>query len=206
MIDMTGAVCGSLTILGPAGKDRFGQMRWRCRCVCGSMHEAAGGHLRNGGVTSCGCQKGQLCAEANVKHGGSIRGRMAPEYRAWSNMIDRCERVSSKSYKDYGGRGIKVCNRWRDSFAAFLEDVGSRPSTKHTLERIKFDDDYYPGNVKWATRLEQARNRRNNINITYKGETRGLREWAGLLGIKYGTLYHRYKRGISVEELFAPPG
>lgn len=117
---------------------------------------------------------------------------MSPEYRSWANMIDRCERPARRDFKNYGGRGISVCRRWRRSFDAFLVDVGRRPSSRHTLGRTDNDGDYTPSNVRWETRLEQAANKRNNRNVTYQGTTMCLRAWARSAHINYGTLYARF--------------
>ena len=205
IVDMVGQTVGLLTVIELAGVDRWGQMRWRCRCACGRMHVAAGGKLRRGEVKSCGCDKARRCAEANTKHGHSVRGKLTPEYRAWSNMIDRCERVGNKQYRDWGGRGIKVCKRWRNSFQAFLGDVGHRPSPNHTIGRIDNNGNYEPGNIAWQTRLEQCQNQRKNVKLTFKGETRCTAEWARRAGLQPATLWRRLKHGWSVERALTEP-
>ena len=147
--------------------------------------------------------------QAAFKHGGlqapsrlGVRGRSTPEYRAWAKMRERCSSPKAKQYKDYGGRGIRVCSSW-ESFAPFLAYVGLRPTPQHTLGRIDNDGNYEPGNVRWETRTEQARNKRNNTFITYAGKTRALAEWAEIRGIKQGTLSARLRKGWSVEKALA---
>lgn len=114
-------------------------------------------------------------------------------------MLRRCANPRRVEYARYGGRGIRVCKRWRASFAAFLEDVGQRPDGG-TLERIDNDGHYEPGNVVWATRTEQANNRRSNRRITFSGETRTLIQWARLTGIGYNTIKERLNRGWTPEK------
>ena len=160
LIVMNGHRFGLWTVLRENGRDRHGQAFWLCRCDCGTEKNVTGGRLRRGESRSCGCDKPRMCAEANIKHGDSARGRMTAEYRTWSNMIDRCERPGNKQYRDWGGRGIKVCQRWRESFAAFLADMGRKPSPELSIDRIDNDGNYEPGNCRWATRLVQRHNQR----------------------------------------------
>ena len=136
------------------------------------------------------------------------------EFKTWCSMINRCKNKNDKRYKDWGGRGIRVCDRWikkPDGFRNFLEDMGKRPGKDYSIDRIDNDGNYCPENCKWSTRSEQVRNRRerknykrkDNINVTWHGETHHLGEWAKILDIKYNTLYMRYKRyGIDQEKLF----
>jgi hypothetical protein len=113
------------------------------------------------------------------------------ERKAWSEMRQRCNNPNNDKFHHYGGRGIKVCAQWNESFHAFFSHVGFKPSPKHSLDRIDPDGDYEPGNVRWATQLEQARNKRKTHVLTVDGETKPLSEWAELTGIDYPTLWHR---------------
>jgi hypothetical protein len=141
-------------------------------------------------------------ATANQKerHGLS----RSPEYRAWQGMIDRCVNPNNQRYHRYGGRGISVCQKWTDSFAAFYADVGPRPSPKHSLDREKNDGGYEPGNVRWVLGDVQVRNTCRNIFIEYGGRRLTLMDWSNETGINYYTLMHRERRGISPAEILSP--
>lgn len=127
----------------------------------------------------------------NFKHGDAANDHQASEYNAWRSMRLRCHTPTNRAYKNYGGRGISVCERWRNSYDAFLKDVGRKPSAGHTLERIDNSGNYEPGNVRWATRSEQAQNRRTTHRITFQGQTKTLREWAEFVGLPWHLVYRR---------------
>lgn len=126
-----------------------------------------------------------------------------PEYFAWRAMIKRCN--SPAWHRWYGGRGITVCARWRESFAAFLADVGARPGAGYSLDRVDNDRGYEPDNVRWATRREQMRNTRANRRITVGGTTRTLAEWAERAGLRPHAVLDRVKRGWAIEEAVTTP-
>jgi hypothetical protein len=132
--------------------------------------------------------------------------RRTPEYTAWVNMISRCENPKLKHFAIYGGRGIRVCERWRDSYENFLADMGRRPSSGHSLDRIDGDGNYEPGNCRWATYTEQQRNRGNNVRVTIGGESMTLPEWEERTGIGRSTIKQRIAAGRSESELLAPVG
>jgi len=127
------------------------------------------------------------------------------EYNIWAHIVSRCENVNNHAYADYGGRGIRVCARWRCSFENFLADMGPRPSATHSIDRIDNDGHYEPGNCRWATALVQARNSRRNIFLTHNGVTRCVSEWAGVVGIGRRTLEERVRRGWSVQRVLEEP-
>lgn len=175
--DLTGRRFGNLVADFPTkdGKKRVGRsIMWACRCDCGRIHISQSGCLLNGHTTSCGCAKkdrGAKFGYASKTHGLS----QSDEWKAWSKMKGRCYAEKHPQYKDWGGRGIIVCDRWRDSFANFLADMGKKPTPEHSLDRFPNNNgNYAPGNVRWATRVEQNRNRRNNRIVTAFGETKPL--------------------------------
>lgn len=159
-VDLTGRVFGRLRVLCFVGsvKDSGGHARrmYRVRCECGTEKLIASGHLTSSKTVSCGCYTLERIREIRTRHGG----RGLPEYRTWSAMIDRCHREGNDGFANYGGRGIKVCEKWRKSFQAFYDHVGPKPTPDHSIDRIDVDGDYEPGNVRWATRTEQSMNTR----------------------------------------------
>jgi hypothetical protein len=151
-LDLAGQRFGRLTVLARVENNSNGQSYWRCICDCGNHCIVCGAHLRAGASRSCGCSR----LAANTVHG--MCG--TPEYRAYYNMIKRCEYVDDNAFANYGGRGIKVCERWRGSFEAFLADMGRRPSKRHSIDRIDVNGDYGPDNCRWAVVETQERNKR----------------------------------------------
>lgn len=161
-IEMTGLRYGRLLVIGNAGKTAHRQMLWACRCDCGGQSVVAGGDLRRGKITSCGCQRIERSIEVNTKHGHAARAGSppSPEYEAWHSMQQRCYNPNVRGFENYGGRGITVCERWRDSFGNFLADMGMRPSDEHSIDRKDNERGYGPDNCRWSTAKEQANNRR----------------------------------------------
>ena len=156
--DMTGQVFGRLTVVQRGGRYRT-QRKWWCRCECGNEVEVLGDNLRRGHTRSCGCFMVDQTKAANTTHGEAHK---TAEWSSYQAMINRCERPSHKQFKDYGGRGIRVCERWRQSYAAFLTDMGRKPTPSHSIDRYPDPDgDYEPGNCRWATRSQQERNKRS---------------------------------------------
>lgn len=207
--DLAGQRFGKLNVVRFEGQNKHGSSLWRCLCDCGTEKAVSSNDLRTGNTTSCGCHRDQALAAGRAElvarqttHGKS----RTKEHRVWQNMIYRCHTKTSRQYADYGGRGIKVCARWRKSFSAFLEDMGPAPSPKHSLDRLDNDKGYGPGNCRWATPKEQQNNRRANRPLEYKGEKRNLCEWAERFGLDKATLHGRLRRGWSVaRSLETPP-
>lgn len=141
-----------------------------------------------------------------LKHGFARQGcSLPPEYSSWKGMRDRCYRKKCKDYPRYGGRGIGVYREWLISFAAFLRDMGSRPSPDHSLDRIDSNGDYAPGNVRWANHLEQQNNRRDNRAVTINGETLTIAQWARRIGIGHASMRRRILCGWTDDRLLLPP-
>lgn len=136
----------------------------------------------------------------NFKHGKARKGAVTPEFRVWATMLSRCYSESNRKFHRYGGRGIGVCERWRDDFAAFLADMGSRPSPRHSLDRIDNDADYSPTNCRWATQRQQQNNRANNRMVVCNGRRMSFADAARELGVSVNTLYSRRRKGLSPQE------
>lgn len=200
--DLTGMRFGRLTVIAFSHRGERGKAWWRCRCDCGTERVISRMNLtrRLNPTQSCGCYRADHVRAAVWQHGGY----RAPEYLNWRSMLKRCERVKNHNYKDYGGRGIRVCERWHD-FNNFLADMGPRPSPRHTIDRIDRDGHYERGNCRWATPTTQARNRKSSLRLTYNGSTKLLREWADELHLHYHTVRNRLYRGWSPDRILTTP-
>jgi hypothetical protein len=193
--DLTGSRFGALLVLRREPKPssvKSGDAFWLCRCDCGNSRTVAGSDLKRGvriyGTFSCGCLGRLERGNRLFKHGH--RKNITPEYRAWANMHSRCANTRHRGYHNYGGRGIKVCESWRD-FSSFIKDMGARPSDRHSIDRIDNDGDYEPLNCRWATFDVQVSNRRKTLVIEHDGQSMPLVEWARKTGISYVTLKQR---------------
>ncbi len=188
IINMTGLRVGRWTVQVRAERvGKKGQVYWHCRCECGVERDVMGSQLRSGTSQSCGCYSSDATVSRFTTHGGS----RTPEYRVWITAKSRCYNPDNSKYRLYGGRRIKMCNRWRHDFSAFLADMGPRPEPRLTIERINSNGDYEPGNCRWASATDQNRNTSRNNFTTHEGETHTVAEWAQIVGMHYVTLYHR---------------
>ncbi len=196
LIDLTGQTFNRLTVIKRMENDKWGQTRWLCQCECGNKKIIQGNHLKSNRIKSCGCL--QKIKPSNLKHGHSSNGIISKTYRTWYSMIQRCNNPNNTRYKDYGGRGIKVCEAWL-TFKGFLQDMGERPEGL-TLDRIDNSKGYYKENCKWSTQKEQQRNRRNNKLITINGITKCLTEHCKERKLNYWTIRSRLQTGWTSEE------
>ena len=176
--DLTGQVFGRLVVISFAGVAKSGDALWNCKCSCGNDFIAKAAHLKGKDTSSCGCLK----REMHTKHNGCNR----PEYAVWEGMIQRCTNPKATHYADYGGRGIEVCERWRD-FANFIKDMGERPGTTFSIDRIDGNGNYEPENCRWATKSEQV----HHLRI-FKTNT------SGAVGVFHDKKCNTYRASISV--------
>jgi hypothetical protein len=188
LIDLAGRRFGKLVVLRRDGSLAPRVPAWRVRCDCGKEKLVNGSNLRRGDTRSCGC--------VQTRHG--MFG--TPEYSAWCSMVRRCCNPRTEHFELYGGRGIAVCQAWRNDFVAFFRDMGTRPSPKHSLDRIDSNGNYEPSNCRWATTVVQSRNRRCVRLVTVDGVTRPMPEWAELAGLSKNAIRERLRRGWSVRD------
>ena len=203
-IDLTGKLFGRLTVVQRS--QNVGEcVAWLCKCKCGNYHVVTGANLRQGNVKSCGCLRIEAAYVKRLKHGMSN----TPIHNTWKQMKGRCYNTNDDAYDDYGGRGITVCDRWRNVFEAFDEDVSKLPhygEDGYTLDRIDVNGNYEPENVRWSDSETQANNRRNNRLLTYNGKTQTEAQWAKELCINVTTLNMRLnKYHWSIEKALTEP-
>ncbi len=183
--DLTGKKFGRLTVEGYDHSARHGQTYWRCRCECGGLKIVRASHLKTGNVTSCGC------VHPRRTHGGS-KSRL---YAIWNGMKGRCLNSNNPEFARYGGRGITICDLWRDSFWAFQSwAIANGYADGLSIDRVDNNGNYCPENCRWATAREQANNTRKTRLLTYNGETHSVSEWARILGVGQSTLNMRLNK------------
>lgn len=195
---------GRLTLIKISHTDRRWSRYWLAKCSCGNTATVRGGHL-GCGINSCGCLRDEMRGRATTTH-GAVRGGVIPtEYAIWCGLKARCYNPKSPCFARYGGRGIGVCRQWRNDFAKFLADMGPRPSSQHTIDRINNRGNYTPSNCRWATWKEQQNNKSNTRRVKFNGKKLTLSEWADELGVAKGTLYQRRRSGWSVKRVLTAP-
>lgn len=198
-IDLTGQTFGRLTVVGRA-ESKQKSARWHCSCVCGGTTTTEGTNLRKGHTTSCGCYWKEQRLASVTKHGMA----KTTEYNIWMDIRSRVGNPMNPAYKNYGGRGISIDPSW-DTFAVFLSDMGPRPKG-HSIDRLDNNLGYFKANCYWATRKQQANNKRNNVLISYKGITRNITQWAENLGMNTTTLHNRvHVLNWSIEKALTTP-
>ena len=209
-IDLTSRRFGRWTVLSLA-KKKHGTSYWICRCDCGTEKTVSGGNLRNGKTTSCGCFRKEFVSQRKFIHGRSMHFGRDATYNIWIDMRRRCGNPQSRHFVLYGGRGISVCPRWVDGegslsgFECFLADMGERPSDKHSIDREDVNGNYEPGNCRWATTAEQARNKRNTRWVQFGGESMCITDAIQRSGIPVWTVYDRLRRGWDIDRALTQP-
>lgn len=199
LIDLTGKKFNRLTVI-ERDHTKTNRVYWWCECDCGKRKSVSASNIKRGCVQSCGCKNNDRAPR------GSVNTKRHPLNRVWQGMISRCYSLQHPKYKRYGGRGIKVCDRWK-VFENFCEDMGPRESINYTLDRKEVDGDYCPENCRWATFTTQNRNRSWCKYLTIYGQDKSLAEWAEIAGIHPSTINSRLGRGWPEKiAVFAPPG
>jgi len=202
LIDLSGKRFGRLVVICRAESSRPTETRWKCLCDCGKEVTVDSFKLRHGMTKSCGCLANELTSLRSKKH-GMFGTRL---YRIWFNMKQRCANPKHIAYKNYGGRGITVCNEWQIFEPFYKWALANGYRDELTIDRIDNDKGYSPDNCQWLTEKEQGQNKRNNRMICINGETNTVAEWARRTGIKENTLRWRIKKGIPKEQLLNKKG
>ena len=199
VIDLTGKRFGRLEVIKKVGISKDGQKIYLCRCDCGREKEIRSGNLRSGHTISCGCANVERIRKQNKE--GIIHGGCGTRlYTIWRDMKNRCGNKNTINWNLYGGRGIKVCEEWKNDFARFREwAVANGYNDKLQLDRIDNDGNYEPSNCRWANLVEQGNNRRTCKYITIKGVTKTVSEWCEITGVNRNVAYGRISRGWDAE-------
>ena len=195
---------GRLTVvkeLKPVGYTRY----VKCSCTCGELKNVKLSHLRSGAISSCGCYRSEVTSTRHTSHGlakiGPDGRRLIVEYDVYKNMLHRCYNKNNTHFDRYGGRGIKVCKRWRNGekgktgVECFITDMGKRPASNYELDRTDNNKGYSPRNCKWVTKIKNSSNTRQNVKITINNKTKTVTQWAFINGINASTAYNRIRRG-----------
>lgn len=175
------------------------EVQWICKCDCGNIALVRTSCLKSGHTKSCGCLQSEVAKNEQTTHGL----RYSQEYKSWAHAKKRCYNEKTASYKHYGGRGIKMCDRWLNSFENFYEDMGPKPSSEHSLDRYPNNEtgNYEPGNCRWGTDEQQYRNRRSNRWFECNGMKMVLNDWAVYFGVSFATL-HGHLKTKTIDHMF----
>lgn len=192
---MIGYKFNRLTVIEEVDRIHPKRPMYACKCDCGKMKNVEGRRLREGTIKSCGCLSKELTRIRSITHGMTD----SSEYKTWCGIKRRCLNENDKRYPEYGGRGIKICDSWSNSFQSFFHDMGEKPEG-YSIERIDVNGNYEKSNCKWIKLSSQASNKRTNVKITHKNETKNLSDWSLETGIKAETISARIKRGWSIEK------
>lgn len=199
IIDLTGKRFGKLTVIKKHNQDKWGGWNWLCMCDCGNETVVSGGHLRGLKTKSCGCSRKETKNFTHKMTGSRL-------YKVWHAMKSRCYYEKSEMFKHYGGRGITVCDEWKNSFISFYDwsiKNGYDENAERgqcTIDRIDVNGNYEPNNCRWATIKQQANNTRRNHFIEYNGKTQTVSQWANELGVEPDSIFNRLQKGFTEEE------
>lgn len=210
--NMCGKRFGRLVVLEKLQeRNKHRSVLWLCKCDCGNTIKAPTSSLTTGNTTSCGCLRKENSINACTKHGFTSNGKLEKLYLVWRHMKHRCTSPNDKSYKNYGGRGITVCDEWYNSYLAFREWAYENGYSENynrlecTIDRIDNNKGYCPENCRWTDSVTQANNKSNNYYITFNNETHTASEWGKIVGIKGYNITRRIKAGWSIEEALMTP-
>lgn len=209
-LNIIGERYNKLLVLEEVDKSKYNR-RFKCLCDCGNITIVAMNNMRSGKIASCGCHKLEQLLLRNTTH----NQRHTHLYEIWKGIKQRCYNPKHRAYHNWGGRGIKMCEDWKNNFQSFydwsyangytLNNHYKKENDKLTIDRIDVNGDYCPDNCRWVKRIEQARNTRTNRNLIYKGEELCLSEWCEYLNLNYPTIYSRLNKGWSIERAFETP-
>lgn len=202
---LVGRRFGSLVVLRERKDGDCDEHHVIVRCDCGAEKQIQRSNLLNGRALSCGCKTAGLISAGKKIHGQSTKGGRSNAFIVWTAMLQRCYNKNRPEYHRYGGRGITVCKRWRESVVNFIADMGKRPTENHSLDRINNDGNYEPGNCRWATMLQQCNNTHRTRRFALNGREYTLREWAAQTGMNPKLIDARIRMGWSVNRAFTTP-
>ena len=196
--NLVGKKFNRLTVVKRLDNDKCGKRLWECICDCGNIKVLSSSLLINGYTKSCGCLHSDLLKERNKKHSLS----KTYIYNTWNGIKARCYNKNNLSYDRYGGRGIKMCDRWLNSFELFVSDIGERPSIKHSIDRIDNNGNYEPSNCRWATAGIQKRNQKCGVLLEYNGIIKNQTDWALFFKVKDSVISGHLKRGRTFSYIY----
>ena len=202
LFDLTGMRFNRWSVVRRVENSKAGQTRWLCKCDCGTGGVVQAAALKTGHSKSCGCLIVETTIKRSTKHGHATNG-ISNTYKTWAGMMSRCSDANNDRFFDYGGRGISVHARWH-KFEGFLADMGEKPKGS-SIDRINVNGNYEPGNCRWATHTQQARNKRNNRLVTALGQTMCVADWAERTGLRSNTIIDRLKAGWSDHDAVTKP-
>lgn len=194
-VDLTGQKFNRLTIIRLKHFNKKGNSVWHCLCECGKTTDVCVGGLTTNHTKSCGCLQKEKVRGMNTTHGMS----RTKEYKTWIKIKQRCYNPNNNRYYDYGGRGIKVCNRWLNSFVNFYKDMGLRPDDCDGIDRIDNNSGYKPSNCKWATTSDNNQHKRNSFTMLYNGKIYNCAQLSKKLNISFSVLKNRHLKGLKID-------